>query len=48
MLEQNFYEDGVMQTLNILLWINVLFVYRKNQNSHWIGNFLPFEKCGEH
>ena len=44
MLGQKFYEDVVMQTRNIILLIHIL----KRQNSHGIGNFLPFEKCAGH
>ena len=48
MLWRKFYEDVMMQTRKILLWIHVLNVYWKMQNFSGKYNFLPFEKCAEY
>ena len=48
MLWQNYHEDSIMQTQNILLRIHVLFVYWKAQKLIGKYNILPFKKCAEH
>ena len=48
MLGHAFLEDAVMQTGNILLLMQALFVYWKRQIFHGTGNILPYEKCAEH
>ena len=44
----NYHKDIILQTRTISLWIHVLFIYWKTQNSSGKNNILPFDKCAEH